>query len=663
MAEKLPKGIKKAGEGDGVTVSADETAPAATAEEQKALVRGTPVGEDPLRPKQEPKIIPISEAELEAERKRGQRTLRGRNTAGPFIFNQPDLAPARGFNTVATADAENLDNLSRRLHRGLGIAGSEPGTAPDGISSRLDFATGLRKRDWQRAQEEGRRVNGIEPDSLEPTKESTVGTWHERLARVMTVFGHDEDTLRKHAAVHGSSFEDHVDGLHRVAQAHYDYLTAKNITHAVRDNDYWQHPETGERIKVSENHPDMPEAFTRTKGKLASAYRDTSTMKLMALPPKAIGWHVKSEADGSRTFYQVKPDRVDPKTSEVLPSFSLYAHLRNEMDGVQAGEIKPTSRQKHADIADDLVEQLSGTFRGRTKDEGSLQEGTHVQGPNVNQEQNEETYNVQDVVGEEPRSGTYKGRGATRKRRNISRVPGKLTEEGKVAPRPPRARLTSGRGGVPRQQYPTPYMSRQGTPTKPEETVETQEVEEPKQEYLAPPRPLAYSQQMIRFNTPSLKDIDTLRQANIAYNKTLKPGEENKARTTKERDLRAAIKEQTGIPNIQGVDEALDREADEARIAGPKLNPSKPPMIYNEKGEETGERMPDPSYANNTGEWVASPAPKKRRRRRTYVQGDLFTGKFPSKQEARKKELLESLGGGTLVKPVTADVQESRKRI
>jgi len=660
--ERLPKGVKKAGTGNGVTVSSDETAPAATVEEQKDLIKGPVAGEDPLRPKQQPNVIPLSEAELKAERERGQRTLRGSNRSGPFRFNQPDLAPARGFSTVSTTDDENFDNLVRRLHRGLGLAGSEPGTAPDGISSRLDFATGLRKRDWQRAQEEGRKVHGIEPDSLEPTKESTVGTWHERLARVLTVFGHDEDTIRKHAAIHGSSFEDHVDGLHRVAQAHYDYLSAKQITHQVRDNDYWQHPETGERIKVSENHPDMPADFTRTKGKLASVYRDPQTMQLRAVAPKAIGWQVKSEADGSRTFYKVNPGIIDPQTKKERPTFSLYSHIRSEMSGVASGDLKPASRQKHADIANDLVQQMSGRFRGRTKDEGSLQEGTHVQGPNVNQESVEDTYNLQDVVGEEPRSGTYTGKGATRKRRNIARVPGKLTDDGKVAPRPPRARLTSGNRGAARQQYPTPFMSRQGTPTKPAETTEIQEAEEPKQLNLAPkPQPAVYSQQMIRFNTPSLSDIDAVRQKHVAHNATLAPEDKDKALPTDERTIRNIIRENTGVPNIQGVDERLDREADESRV-NPRRNPSTPPMIYDAEGQSTGQRMPDISTSTNSGEWVASPAPK-RRRKRVYAQGDLFTGTFPSKQELRKKAVLESLGGGTLVKPSAADVQESRKRI
>lgn len=339
--------------------------------------------------------------------------------------------------------------------------------------------------------------------------------------------------------------------------------------------------------------------FERTKGEFVGVTRDPQTMRHVALPPRAQGWEVMSHDDGTRTFYKVRGGDT---------GVSLVSHLSKEIQDAKRGLLTP--KRRGADVASGLAETFSGTFRGKVDAEGK-----YIPEPV------EETRLVRDVPGQEPISGLYKGKGRNRKRANVSRVTGNLNEDGTVAARPPRPRVSS--GGV---ASASPMVVKQGAPKK------------------SPAKPAAADNPI--FSGPAPK---TWRQGQILFS--------------------------TGTAGGRGVDEALDREqAERQSSAFPRPNPSTTVTGEPVGGEQsTADWVPAPSKRRRrrTGQVAYQEGidfgpqfpqlntPTTDAESRTGADRPLITG-----EDIKKQRLNTTLfGEGTLVKTSSEALREARKKI
>lgn len=346
--------------------------------------------------KPEPK--PLTELELEAEKKRQNRTVVSGNKAGPFTFQATNL-PETGVRSNIYSDADHLKDLARRLHEGFGLPGSLPGTGLGG-QSRLDVATSLATRDWEQAGRTGSTVNGYTAEHERPTPQNVTGGWHERLAQVLHTTNLPEEDLKGRASHLGMNFGDYVDAMHKIAAHHYGFFGAtgepedkntfihKNVNPLRGDT--FEHPVTGKKYRLdeavnakpgTEAHEALRTAgivdengkfkFARTKSKFAGVQTDPNSGVKSATRPVHFGWNSKEQADGSVHFYHTMGN-LTPEGGRVTP---LLQHEVMEAHEVAAGNRPTNSREKHVEIAGELVDTLapgsrradgfSGRWRGR----------------------------------------------------------------------------------------------------------------------------------------------------------------------------------------------------------------------------------------------------------------------------------------------------------
>jgi hypothetical protein len=277
-------------------------------------------------------------------------------------FGKLPSRPEGGSTPAAVNVTDKADvrtNLADRMESGMGLPGAEKG--------HLDRAVALHARDREIAMRTGKTVNGVQPNDPQATHITVFGGHHHRLAKVMHTFGiADEEVYKNAAAQAGQRLETYVHGLHKIAQEHED--SKRQITHTPVEGALWEHPSTKELIPVAANHPDMPMAFTRTKGKVARVTRDSQGKEIVSRSHE--GWDSMKVAGGKTVYRQYTPEK----------GIDLVDHMRVQMLS-EHGPSK-TSRKKGGDIATDIANAVSGVVPRGMKQIGvqktavSTEEGT-----------------------------------------------------------------------------------------------------------------------------------------------------------------------------------------------------------------------------------------------------------------------------------------------
>jgi hypothetical protein len=231
------------------------------------------------------------------------------------------------------------------MKSGMGLPGEEQG--------HLDRAVALHTRDREIAARTGKVVNGVTPNDSPATPLSVFGGHHHRLAKVMHTFGiGDEEVYKNAASQAGQRLETYVHGLHKIAQEHED--SKRQITHTPSEGALWEHPQTKELIPIAANHPEMPSAFSRTKGKVARVTRDAKGKEVVSRSHE--GWDKMNLAGGKTVYRKYTPSS----------GVDLVDHMRVQM--LSENGPSATSRRRGGDIATEIADVVSGAVpRGKKK--------------------------------------------------------------------------------------------------------------------------------------------------------------------------------------------------------------------------------------------------------------------------------------------------------
>lgn len=355
---RVRRGIKKLQEtsDEKIVAQAQDSSSAAIQAANEKRLEGVPTGgtapknegittEDPLRAKPTvEEITPGQEARAAA---------RNVGTARPAKTTVLDFGklPSRPEGTSKPAEVNVTEkpdvaiNLIDRLKSGMGLPGQESG--------HLDLAVSLHEKDRQTAVREGKVINGVQPDDPKATHMTVFGGHHHRLAKVMNTFGiADEEVYKNAASAAGVRLESHVHALHKIAQEHED--SKRQVTLNPKEGDMWEHPDTKEVIPIAANHPDMPMAFTRTKGKVARVTRGPQGEEVVSRSHE--GWDAVKVRGGQSIYRQYSaPKGID-----------LVDHMRVQM--LSEHGPSATSRKKGASIASEMADVVSGVVpRGMKK--------------------------------------------------------------------------------------------------------------------------------------------------------------------------------------------------------------------------------------------------------------------------------------------------------
>jgi hypothetical protein len=324
--------------------ASNEAIQAGNAERMEGLPSSTstpkdaPVVPDPLR---KPSVELVDPTPGQDARAAAGNVGTGRvNKTTILDFGKLPSRPEGGSTPASVNVTDKPDvrtNLADRMQSGMGLPGAEKG--------HLDHAVALHARDREIAMRTGKTVNGVQPNDPQATHITVFGGHHHRLAKVMHTFGiADEEVYKNAAAQTGQRLETYVHGLHKIAQEHED--SKRQITHTPAEGALWEHPSTKELIPVAANHPDMPMAFTRTKGKVARVTRDSQGKEVIARSHE--GWDSMKVAGGKTVYRQYTPEK----------GIDLVDHMRVQMLS-EHGPSK-TSRKKGGDIATDIANAVSG---------------------------------------------------------------------------------------------------------------------------------------------------------------------------------------------------------------------------------------------------------------------------------------------------------------
>lgn len=402
---------------------------------------------DPLTPK--PTIEEITPGQ-EARRAAGNVGTSIPPKTTPLDFGRLPSRPEGGSKPAEVNVTDRPDvaiNLIDRLKSGMGLPGEEAG--------HLDRAVSLHERDRQVAIRTNKTVNGVQPNDPKATHMTVFGGHHHRLAKVMHTFGiSDEDVYKSAASAAGQRLETHIHGLHKIAQEHED--SKRQITHSPKEGDLWEHPSTKELIPVAANHPDMPMAFTRTKGKVARVTRGAGGEEVIQRSHE--GWDSMKVAGGKTVYRQYSaPKGID-----------LVDHLRVQM--LSEHGPSTSSRKKGADIATQIADAVSGKVPAGMKQIGKRKVAvTETTG----------------IVGETQPSGSRKYRKTTKTKEGTAPLLVPRAKRGRQAgepPAPPKAnrnQMLVGRGEIkdPNQQQ-IPFF--EGAPVKPGNIIEEAAYKYPK---------------------------------------------------------------------------------------------------------------------------------------------------------------------------------------
>jgi hypothetical protein len=343
-------GLKKISEKSDAAIAAqakdssNEAIQAGNAERMEGLPSSTstpkdaPVAADPLR---KPNIEPLDPTPGQDARAAAGNVGTGRvNRTTILDFGKLPSRPEGGSTPASVNVTDKPDvaiNLADRMQSGMGLPGAEKG--------HLDHAVALHARDREIAMRTGKTVNGVQPNDPQATHITVFGGHHHRLAKVMHTFGiADEEVYANAASQSGQRLETYVHGLHKIAQEHED--SKRQITHTPAEGALWEHPSTKELIPVAANHPDMPMAFTRTKGKVARVTRDSQGKEVVSRSHE--GWDSMKVAGGKTVYRQYTPEK----------GIDLVDHMRVQMLS-EHGPSK-TSRKRGGDIATDIANAVSG---------------------------------------------------------------------------------------------------------------------------------------------------------------------------------------------------------------------------------------------------------------------------------------------------------------
>jgi hypothetical protein len=316
---------------------------AGNAERMKGLpsagsVPKNPNVSDPLR---KPNIEPLDPTPGQEARSAARNVGAGRvNKTTILDFGKLPSRPEGGATPASVNVTDKPDvaiNLIDRMKSGMGLPGEEQG--------HLDRAVALHTRDREIAARTGKVVNGVTPNDSPATPLSVFGGHHHRLAKVTHTFGiADEEVYKNAASQTGQRLETYVHGLHKIAQEHED--SKRQITHTPSEGSLWEHPQTKELIPIAANHPEMPSAFTRTKGKVARVTRDAQGKEVVSRSHE--GWDKMNLAGGKTVYRKYTP----------ASGVDLVDHMRVQM--LSEHGPSSTSRKKGGDIATDLANAVSG---------------------------------------------------------------------------------------------------------------------------------------------------------------------------------------------------------------------------------------------------------------------------------------------------------------
>lgn len=304
-----------------------------------AAVKDDSVNPDPLTPKSTiEEITPGQEAKAAA---RNVGTARPTKTT-VLDFGKLPSRPEGGATAASVNVTDKPDvaiNLIDRLKSGMGLPGEEQG--------HLDLALKLHEADRETAARTGKVVNDVQPNDPKATHLTVFGGHHHRLAKVMNTFKISDQEIYKNAAsATGQRLSTLVHGLHKIAQEHED--SKRTITHTPKEGAMWEHPETKELIPIAANHPDMPSAFTRTKGKVARVSRDASGAVVTTRSHE--GWDSVKVRGGTTVYRKYgAPKGID-----------LVDHMRAEM--LSEHGMSVTSRKSSANRTTDILEQMNSSI-------------------------------------------------------------------------------------------------------------------------------------------------------------------------------------------------------------------------------------------------------------------------------------------------------------
>ena len=289
-------------------------------------IKNKAVGEDPkLTPRANMEELP-SEGEL-ARRRAKNAPLATPQKSG--IFTGAPTPYQRPESTSSTANDE------RRAEKGMGVAGEEKGI--------IEHAIRLKNRNNDVAWRAGK----LREKPAVATSYNDVKDTHEhQVAKVMHTMNLSEEQLQSHARSIGTSYEKAIESLHSVVQAHNDFH-GKKVKMVPGPGDYWEHPTTKAVIPVSANHPDMPQAFMRTKGKITRVNRGPDG-ELINTKPSVEGWDSFKAAGGATVWKNYKAPR----------GIDLVDHLRKEI--VFSHENQSSARTKAADRVNNVLASLEG---------------------------------------------------------------------------------------------------------------------------------------------------------------------------------------------------------------------------------------------------------------------------------------------------------------
>jgi hypothetical protein len=304
-----------------------------------AAVKDDSVNPDPLTPK--PTIEEITPGQEARAAARNVGTARPTKTT-VLDFGKLPSRPEGGATAASVNVTDKPDvaiNLIDRLKSGMGLPGEEQG--------HLDLALKLHEADRETAARTGKVVNDVQPNDPKATHLTVFGGHHHRLAKVMNTFKISDQEIYKNAAsATGQRLSTLVHGLHKIAQEHED--SKRTITHTPKEGAMWEHPETKELIPIAANHPDMPSAFTRTKGKVARVSRDASGAVVTTRSHE--GWDSVKVRGGTTVYRKYgAPKGID-----------LVDHMRAEM--LSEHGMSVTSRKSSANRTTDILEQMNSSI-------------------------------------------------------------------------------------------------------------------------------------------------------------------------------------------------------------------------------------------------------------------------------------------------------------
>lgn len=302
-------------------------------------VKDSSVNPDPLTPK--PNIEEITPGQDARAAARNVGTARPERTT-VLDFGKLPSRPEGGATAASVNVTDKPDvaiNLIDRLKSGMGLPGEEKG--------HLDLALKLHEADRETAARTGKVVNDVQPNDPKATHLTVFGGHHHRFAKVMNTFKISDQSIYTNAAsASGQRLSTFVHGLHKIAQEHED--SKRTITHTPKEGAMWEHPSTGEVIPVSANHPDMPMAFTRTKGKVARVSRDASGAAIVKRSHE--GWDAVKVRGGTTVYRKYgAPKGID-----------LVDHMRAEM--LSEHGMSVTSRKDSAAHTTDILEQMNSSI-------------------------------------------------------------------------------------------------------------------------------------------------------------------------------------------------------------------------------------------------------------------------------------------------------------